>query len=235
MDPKALGLFGREVAPAATSMAPGITGAGSGRPRPQPLLHHHSCLIPKSLVPVTVVVGSTYKSTKTIDVPIATGGGSTSTITTQSGCPYANQRTSKDASSCPYLQNQGQMKDSELVEVPLISLCLGRSGDKGDVSNIGIIVRRAEFYHFVRETLTEEAVRGFMSHLVKGTVKRYDVPGILGFNFVLTKALGGGGLGSLLIDRQGKTYAQILLNFPVRVPKQWLSTLITIPQTPSKL
>jgi len=48
------------------------------------------------------------------------------------------------------------------------------------------------------------------------------VPGIHGFNFVLTQALGGGGLTSLYMDRQGKAYAQMLLSLTVTVPKKWL-------------
>jgi len=63
-----------------------------------------------------------------------------------------------------------------------------------------------------------------MAHLVKGKVTRFEVPGIHGLNFVLTESLGGGGLGSLHIDRQGKAYAQMLLSFPVRVPKAWFSS-----------
>jgi len=50
------------------------------------------------------------------------------------------------------------------------------------------------------------------------------VPGISGLNFVLTQALGGGGLASLHMDRQGKAYAQMLLSLPVTVPRQWLAT-----------
>jgi hypothetical protein len=48
-----------------------------------------------------------------------------------------------------------------------------------------------------------QAVKQYLSHLVKGRVVRYELPGIYGFNFVLTRALGGGGLGSLNVDRQG--------------------------------
>jgi len=73
-----------------------------------------------------------------------------------------------------------------------------------------------------------------MQHVCKGTVVRYDLPGLLALNFVLTATLGmwdhtmhifittkytntiltitgGGGLSSMIIDRQGKTYAQLLL------------------------
>ncbi len=43
-----------------------------------------------------------------------------------------------------------------------------------------------------------------MKHLVNGVVQRYELNGLPGFNFILTRSLGGGGLSSLRIDRQGK-------------------------------
>ena len=51
---------------------------------------------------------------------------------------------------------------------------------------------------------------------------RYDWPGLNGWNFVLEGALGGGGTASLRYDPQGKSYAQILMDFPVPVPRTWL-------------
>jgi len=65
-----------------------------------------------------------------------------------------------------------------------------------------------------------------MNHLVKGSVYRYEVPGINAFNFILTKSLGGGGVQSLQMDRQGKIYAQILLSLPITVPQEWVSDWI---------
>ena len=47
---------------------------------------------------------------------------------------------------------------------------------------------------------------------------RYEWPGLNGLNFLLERALGGGGIASLRIDPQGKAYAQMLLDFPIPVP-----------------
>ena len=44
------------------------------------------------------------------------------------------------------------------------------------------------------------------------------MPGLNAFNFLLDEALGGGGVASLRNDPQGKSYAQILLQTPVRIP-----------------
>jgi hypothetical protein len=71
--------------------------------------------------------------------------------------------------------------------------------------------------------LTAQAVRGYLAHLVEGEVERYEWPGLAGWNFVLRHALGGGGVASLRYDPQGKSYAQILMDLPVAVPRAWLA------------
>ena len=105
--------------------------------------------------------------------------------------------------------------------VPLVRLAWGRSGDKGDSANIGIIARRPEFLPLLRAQLTPEAVKQYLSHLVQGEVERFEVPGIHALNFLLHEALGGGGMASLRVDPLAKAYAQMLLDFPVAVPEEW--------------
>jgi hypothetical protein len=109
----------------------------------------------------------------------------------------------------------------EMAEVPLIRLAWGRSGDKGDSSNIGVLARRPEWLPLLREQLTEARVAQWLAHLVQGSVTRYDVPGIHALNFLCTRALDGGGMASLRNDPLGKGMAQILLSMPVRVPASW--------------
>jgi hypothetical protein len=55
-------------------------------------------------------------------------------------------------------------------------------------------------------------------------VTRFDVPGIGGFNFVLERALDGGGMASLRNDPLGKGFAQIMLDCPVSVPRALAAT-----------
>ena len=112
--------------------------------------------------------------------------------------------------------------ERDTIEVPLIRLAWGRSGDKGDTSNIGIIARRPEWLPLLREQLSTGRVAGWLAHRVKGTVTRHDVPGIHAMNFVCEQALGGGGMASLRNDPLGKGMAQILLAMPVRIPAHWL-------------
>ena len=101
-------------------------------------------------------------------------------------------------------------------------LAWGRSGDKGDTANIGIIARRPEFLPLLRAQLTPAAVKAYFAHLVQGEVERYEVHGIHALNFLLHQALGGGGMASLRVDPLAKGYAQMLLDLPLAVPEEWL-------------
>ncbi len=105
--------------------------------------------------------------------------------------------------------------------VPLIALAHGRSGDKGDIANIGILARMPEFWPILHAELTAERVREALAHYVRGVVERFEWPGLMGFNFVLHQALGGGGMASLRHDPQGKALAQVLMDLPIAVPAGW--------------
>jgi len=98
-----------------------------------------------------------------------------------------------------------------------VELAYARSGDKGDSSNIGVIARRPEFVAVLRKQLTPERVAAYFAHLVRGRVRRYELPGIGAFNFTLEEALGGGGMASMRIDPLGKGFAQMLLDLPVEI------------------
>jgi hypothetical protein len=197
----ALEIFANELIPSALSMAPGISGSAAGRPQPRPNLYHYACLIDKDLVSIKIYLGKE-------EIPYS--------LKLERNSVHQND-VSKEQSSA--LQKSSTISPTEYVTIPLLKICHGRSGDKGDVANIGIICRDKKYFPIVREKLTTTIVKEYMSHLVKGVVTRYELPGISAFNFVCTKALGGGGLSSLNYDRQGKCYAQVLLDIPIQVPK----------------
>jgi hypothetical protein len=102
--------------------------------------------------------------------------------------------------------------------VPLVALAVGRSGDKGNSANIGLIARKADYVPWIRAALTEEVVRHWFAHLGVSKVERFELPGMNAFNFLLYDALGGGGVASLRVDAQGKAYAQMLMDHPIPVP-----------------
>ncbi|CAI4211995.1 unnamed protein product [Parascedosporium putredinis] len=95
----------------------------------------------------------------------------------------------------------------------LLDLAVGRSGDKGDTSNVAFISRNPAFYPYILDQVTPEVVASTLGELLQpdSAVTRYEVPGVNAVNFVLTRSLGGGGLDSMALDRQGKGYAQLCL------------------------
>jgi len=93
----------------------------------------------------------------------------------------------------------------------LRELAHARSGDKGDVSNISVIAYDAGGYERVRADLTPERVKRHLGGIVRGEVRRYELPGLLALNFVLNGALGGGVTRSLALDAHGKCLSGLLL------------------------
>lgn len=90
-------------------------------------------------------------------------------------------------------------------------LAHGRSGDKGDTCNVGIVAYNPDGFAELRSYLTEDRVKQHFGSLVKGDVKRYEMPNIQALNFVCTGALDGGGTLSLRSDHLGKVmYAWLL-------------------------
>jgi hypothetical protein len=96
-----------------------------------------------------------------------------------------------------------------------------RSGDKGDGSNVGVLAYDPRGYEILRAYLTPERVRAHFGGIVRGRVDRYELPNLLGLNFVLHDSLGGGGSASLKNDSQGKTHAMALLRMIVEVPDDY--------------
>jgi len=109
-----------------------------------------------------------------------------------------------------------------MAKVKLIDIAHGRSGDKGDGSNVGVIARHPDVYSFLKEKLTAEVVKEHMKHICAGEVDRYELPNIGALNFVLHESLGGGGTVSLKLDAQGKTHASLLLRMEIEVPDELL-------------
>ena len=215
---EALELFAREIFPAATSMAQSITGFAAGRPSVQPVVRLASCFVPKVDVGVEVEVNGRPVVLRSAPGSSLPAGGVGLATAVGLPRPAAVPNRASDADAPSPLQPAGAF-----VEVPLMRLAWGRSGDKGDTANIGVIARRAEFMPSIAAALTPEAVRSWLAHLVEGEVQRFDWPGLNGWNFVLRQALGGGGVASLRYDPQGKSYAQILMDFPVGVPEAWMA------------
>lgn len=95
--------------------------------------------------------------------------------------------------------------------VKLVDLAYARSGDKGDVSNIGVLAKDEAAYALLERELTPERVKTHFGHWVQGEVEVYPMPNIHGFNVVCRQALGGGATRTLRYDQTGKAMATALL------------------------
>jgi hypothetical protein len=93
-----------------------------------------------------------------------------------------------------------------------------RSGDKGDRSNIGVVANDAAGYAWLETHLTTTAVADFLRPMGIGQVQRYEIPGLLSFNFVVDHALAGGASRSLRLDTQGKALGVVLLEMSIPAP-----------------
>lgn len=188
------GGFGPQLVPRVLGTVPGITYlADQGRPRASAVVGYWPALISRDRVPVEVVVGDTRETVAAAP-------------STRAAEPF------EPDTALPVLPNTGQR-----TVVPLSYLCLARSGDKGDTCNVGVIARSPEIYAWMQANLTPDVVKERFEGVCHGEVERFEVPNLLALNFLLHESLGGGGTLSLLLDAQGKTYAQYLLAMEVAV------------------
>ncbi|HXN45882.1 MAG TPA: hypothetical protein VN893_04530 [Bryobacteraceae bacterium] len=108
------------------------------------------------------------------------------------------------------------------MKVPLARIAHCRSGDKGDVANIGVIAHNERRYLVLVREVTAERVKAFFGDRVRGGVERFELPNVGALNFVMREALGGGGTVSLRVDAQGKTLGAALLRLEIEVDEHEL-------------
>jgi hypothetical protein len=171
---------------------PGLALFQGGRPRPSPVVRLFSFLVPKNEVNIDVTVDD-----QPVELPI----------------PDSVPTRGFERPAVPAIDPGEANATARLFE-----LAWGRSGDKGNNANIGIIARKPEYLPWIWSAITEECVAKRFSHFLDGPVERFLLPGPNAINFLLHDALGGGGIASLRNDPQGKGYAQLLLDEEVPIP-----------------
>ena len=112
--------------------------------------------------------------------------------------------------------------NAPMVTVLLHSVAHGRAGDKGNRLNVSVLPYDPAAYALLAEQLTEERVLALFAHRGAVSVKRYDLPLLPGFNFVIDDVLEGGVNGSLNLDGHGKSNSFILLGMQVRMPQNFV-------------
>ena len=108
---------------------------------------------------------------------------------------------------------------SAILELPLHRLAHARAGDKGNRLNLGVFAYRPETWLLIAEQVTEARVMELFAHRGATRVRRYDLPNLDGFNFVVDDVLQGGVNGALNLDGHGKTLSFRLLSLTLRVPE----------------
>ena len=114
---------------------------------------------------------------------------------------------------------------ADMIEVPLYRAAHGRTGDKGDRSNISVIAWHPDLYPFLAEQLTPESVSMQFRHRAPARVQRFLLPRLHAMNFVLDTVLDGGVNDALNLDAHGKALSFLLLDMPIRVPSALIPLL----------
>ncbi|MFC3172850.1 acyclic terpene utilization AtuA family protein [Novosphingobium bradum] len=109
------------------------------------------------------------------------------------------------------------------AQVSLVDLAWVRSGDKGNLFNLAVIAREADYLPHIRAALTAGAMAEWMAHEfddpARREVIRHDAPGLNALNFVLAETMRGSTGTNLRMDLAAKGMGQQLLDFPVPVPE----------------
>ena len=94
-----------------------------------------------------------------------------------------------------------------MAEIYLNDIAHGRSGDKGDTSNVCVYARKPEYYKIIEREVTPEKLKAYFGDMVKGEITRYDVPSLNGFNFVMKHGL----------DSLGKSMGSAVMRMKIHV------------------
>lgn len=97
----------------------------------------------------------------------------------------------------------------------LLDIAHSRTGDKGNISNISLIVYDEKDYKLICEKVTAKKVKEYFKDIVHGEVVRYEIQNLGALNFVMDEALGGGVTRSLALDKHGKSLSSALLEMEI--------------------
>jgi len=104
------------------------------------------------------------------------------------------------------------------LQVPLWRVAHGRTGDKGNRSNISLIAWDPAFYPLLEHQVTADRVREHFATRDPTLVNRHALPRLCALNFVLDDVLDGGVNDSLNLDSHGKALSFHLLAMTVSIP-----------------
>ena len=111
------------------------------------------------------------------------------------------------------------------ITAPLYRAAHGRTGDKGNRSNISVVAWHPALWELLVAQVTEAAVTAQFAHRRPTRVTRYLLPRLHAMNFVLDEVLDGGVNDALNLDSHGKALSFRLLELPIQVPRALLPLL----------
>ena len=114
---------------------------------------------------------------------------------------------------------------SNTISIPLYRLAHGRTGDKGNRSNISVIAWHPDFWGLICEQVSEDAVRALFADRRPSQVKRHLLPQLQAMNLVLDDVLDGGVNDALNLDSHGKTLCYRVLQMPICIPAERMPQL----------
>lgn len=97
----------------------------------------------------------------------------------------------------------------------LRDICHSRSGDKGTIANVSLIVFDPRHYSVIVQHVTASRVKAHFADLATGDVVRYELPRIGALNFVVHGIAGGGVTRTLALDAHGKSLSSALLELEI--------------------
>jgi len=112
------------------------------------------------------------------------------------------------------------------LKVPLYRAAHGRTGDKGNRSNISVIAWHPALWDTLVEQLSEDAVARQFAHRRPSRVTRHLLPQLQSMNFVLDEVLDGGVNDSLNLDSHGKALSFLLMDMPIQVNAELAAHLV---------
>jgi hypothetical protein len=107
-------------------------------------------------------------------------------------------------------------------KIKLIDICYYRSGDKGDISNIGLMAKSDKAYKVLQREVTPERIKAHFKDWVKGDVIIYPMDNLQSLEIMLYRALGGGATKTLRIDQTGKAMGAGLVKMEIEVDESEL-------------
>lgn len=90
-----------------------------------------------------------------------------------------------------------------------------RAGDKGNTSILSLIAYRGDDYPLLAARVTVAAVASHLHGIVRGEIRRYELPQLGALQFVCEDSLNGGVTTSLALDAHGKSLSSALLEMQI--------------------